>query len=656
MAGTLAGEPRPFKLCRGPGDDPRDNTKSASTPASWAPTWVIVGAFLGACSGPGSASATTLRSVEVAVASASPELERSFGRVARKVRGRLWLGRALTGAAFGLCLGSLAAGALWWWRLGELRPFSAGLGLLGVAVASVVAARKRWSDEHVALYLDEKLGSSEQIVTALGLRAETSEAARHLRQSAAKSLVAGAAKLRGPKVFDSSQLLAPVGAALIAWLSLAPLPPAPLAGRAPGVERVQAGQVKGLERIEALRDQKGRSPEDERRLRALADEAKRLRGDLAQGMEKREALSRMAKLRDSIAELRSEFGKEQNRQGLEAAIAALNEHPELRKAARALGDGDITAFDEEMQQLANQAEKQARESAKQALEEAERAARDKGAPGLADALKEQREAFDKRSADAEALRELGQALSGNLDPEALEDLKEFGSSGDPEAARRLAEAMGKALGKLSEEERKRLVEQLKKQLAASPGGAASPMTAEELEELAKRLASPNAQKELEEQLRQMANPDAAKEAQRDGALGEAERGLGEAERGLGMMPLPMSGAPGSGKSPAQGPGNAAGKDPGGGPGSGRDNGSGDHSGQSQAVTAPELRSKANVQRSGAGPMHAATLGRAPARPGDTANQRGTGSLGSVAPGEIGAVEQSEVPEEYREHVGRYFEP
>jgi hypothetical protein len=74
------------------------------------------------------------------------------------------------------------------------------------------------------------------------------------------------------------------------------------------------------------------------------------------------------------------------------------------------------------------------------------------------------------------------------------------------------------------------------------------------------------------------------------------------------------------------------------------------------VTAPELRAKANVQRSGVGPMHAATLGRAPARPGDTANQRGTGSLGSVAPGEVGAIEQSEVPEEYREHVGRYFEP
>jgi hypothetical protein len=594
----------------------------------------------------------------VAVASASPELERSFGRVARKVRGRLWLGRALTGAAFGLCAGSLLAGALWWWRLGELRPFAAGLGLLGVGAASVVAARKRWSDEHVALYLDEKLGLREQIVTALGLRTETSEAAAHLRQTAVQSLSEGAAKLRGPKVLDAPQLLAPVAAAVIAWLSLAPLPPAPASGRPPGVERVQAGQVKGLERIEALRDQKGRSPEDERRLRALADEAKKLRTDLAQGMEKREALSRMAKLRDSIAELRSELGKEQNRQGLEAAIAALNEHPELRKAARALGDGDITAFDQEMRQLANQAEKQARESAKRALEEAERAAREKGAPGLADALKEQRDAFEKRSADADALRELGRALSSNLDPEALEDLKEFGSNGDPKAARRLAEAMGKALAKLSEEERKRLAEQLKKQLAQSPGGAASPMTAEELEELARRLASPDAQKELEEQLRQMANPDAAREAQRDGALGEAERGLGEAERGLGMMPLPMSGGPGPGNSPSpgQGQGDPGSKDPGGSPGSHHDSGSGDHSGQSQAVTGPELRSKANVQRSGVGPMHAATLGRAPARPGDTANQRGSGSLGSVAPGEIGAVEQSEVPEEYREHVGRYFEP
>ena len=124
-----------------------------------------------------------------------------------------------------------------------------------------------------------------------------------------------------------------------------------------------------------------------------------------------------------------------------------------------------------MQRLANQAEREARDSAKQALEEAERAAREQGAKSLADALKQQAEAFDKRRAEAQALRELGRALEGQLDPEALEDLKEFGSTGDPEAGRRLAEAMGKALSKLSEEERKRLAEQLKKQIAQSPQGA-----------------------------------------------------------------------------------------------------------------------------------------------------------------------------------------
>jgi hypothetical protein len=128
--------------------------------------------------------------------------------------------------------------------------------------------------------------------------------------------------------------------------------------------------------------------------------------------------------------------------------------------------------------------------------------------------------------------------------------------------------------------------------------------------------------------------------------------LGEAERGLGATPMPMNGGKGD-------PGGSGSAPPDGKPGSGgpgRDGGKGDHSGQSQKVDAPELRAKANASRNAAGPMHAATLGRAPARPGDTANQRGTGALGSAAPGEIGAVEQSEVPEEYREHVGRYFEP
>jgi hypothetical protein len=583
-----------------------------------------------------------------------PGLEASFGRAARKIRGRLWWRRVLTGAALGLGAGGAVAGALWWLRQGDLRPLAGALGVVGAVLGAVVALRQRWSDEHVALFLDDKLGNAEEIVTALGLRQSTSEAAEHLKARAAVSLTRGLPQLKGPKVLDAPQLIGPFGAAAIVWLALLPLPPAPRVETPPGVERVQRGEVKGLERIEALRNQKGRSPEDERRLRALAEEAKKLRADLAQGTEKREALSRMAKMRDAIAELHSEFGNKQNRPGLEAAIGALNQHPELRQAARALGDGDLTEFDREMQRLANQAEQKSRESAKEALEEAERAAREKGAKGLADALKEQKESFDKRSADAEALRELGEALKGQLSPEALEDLKEFGASGDPEAGRRLAEAMGKALSKLSDEERKRLAEQMKKQLEQSPESGGSPMSREEMREMAKRLASPEGQKELEQRLREMADPKPTPEAGRDGALDDAERGLGEAERGLGGMPLPMPGEGGPGQSGPSPNGNDGSQSGASGPSKG--GGKGDHHGESQKVEAPELRSKADVKRSGTGPMHAATLGRAPARPGDTANQRGSGSLGSVAPTEIGAVEQSEVPEEYREHVGRYFEP
>jgi hypothetical protein len=590
---------------------------------------------------------------------ATPELDETFGRAARKVRLHLWLRRIFSSGAIGLAAGVPVAAGLWWFRQGELRPLSAVLGLVGIIVGARLAARRRWTDEEVALYLDDKLLTREQIVTAVGLREHDHEAAQLLKGYAAKSLALSSKRLPGPKVFDAPQLLAPIAAGVIAWFSTAPLPAAPAFTAPPGAERIQPKNVKGLERIEALRNQKGRSPEDDRRLKALADEAKKLRGDLSQGMEKRDALSRMAKLRDSIAELRSEFGNKQNRPGLEAAIGALAEYPGLRKAARALGDGDLTAFDQEMQRLANQAERAARDSAKQALEEAERAARQQGAQALADALEQQGQTFAKRAAEAEALRGLAKALEGHLDPDALEDLKEFGSTGDPDAARRLGDAMGKALSKLTEEERKRLAERLKEQLDGSPAGAMSPMSREELEDMARRLASPEGQKELEERLRALAESDSSGEAQRHGALDDAERGLGEAERGLGATPLPMPGGnPGSspgnnpGSGPA-GPGDNPGSGPSkGGPGSQKDRGAG----PSDKIDAPELRSKADVKRSGSGPMHAATLGRAPARPGDTANQRGTGSLGSVAPTEIGAVEQSEVPEEYREHVGRYFEP
>jgi hypothetical protein len=69
-----------------------------------------------------------------------------------------------------------------------------------------------------------------------------------------------------------------------------------------------------------------------------------------------------------------------------------------------------------------------------------------------------------------------------------------------------------------------------------------------------------------------------------------------------------------------------------------------------------LRSKARVSVDPSQPLRVAAEGRAAPLVGQTANQRGIAELGRVGPVEVGSVERSEVPSEYREHVGRYFSP
>ncbi|HSN96942.1 MAG TPA: hypothetical protein VLS89_01550, partial [Candidatus Nanopelagicales bacterium] len=70
----------------------------------------------------------------------------------------------------------------------------------------------------------------------------------------------------------------------------------------------------------------------------------------------------------------------------------------------------------------------------------------------------------------------------------------------------------------------------------------------------------------------------------------------------------------------------------------------------------DLRSRANARINKGAPMPGMVLGRTAGRPGESANVRGEGALGVVGPEEVGAIDRSEVPEEYREQVGRYFQP
>ena len=388
-------------------------------------------------------------------------------------------------------------------------------------------------------------------------------------------------------------------------------------------------------------------------MKNLAEQAKKLREALAKGLEKREALSEIAKLRDGIEAERLKLGDRENRPGLDAALQAFANRPALKDAQQALSNGDLTAFDDEMQKLANRAESSDRESAKEALEEAAKAAREKGAKGLADALESQKRLFERREAHADALRELAEGLKGKLSPQAREDLKEFGSSGDPEAQRRLSEAMEKALEGLTPEERKRLAERMAKQLEDADGEGSS-MSKKQLRDLAKKLGDEDGIEALKKELKEMAKPESSDDAEREKGLGEADRGRSDAERGLGAVPMPVpgegSGTPGESGKPGSGkPGE-------GGPGGKHDTGVGDHAGSTPEVKSKELRSKADARMLPGAPMHGATLGRAPARAGETANELGTGTLGEARKTEVGAVDHADIPEEYREQVGRYFEP
>ncbi len=598
------------------------------------------------------------------------------------MRRRLAVERMLSGAAIGLVLGAGAAAAAWQTRHGALRPWMAAGGALGAAAGAIVARRRRWRDEEVALFLDGRLGGKESISTAIELdrREEGEDPARAVVLSQAITVLEKAnPKDARPRFVRAWHLAIPLGLAAIGYVSLLPLPALPPPPAAPpGAERVALADIKGLEKIIDLANTDARDDAQRKRLDKLADDAKKLREKLRAGMEKREAQAEIGKLKDAITAERLSLGDGEQRQGLESALGKLAENPDLSDAAKALGDRDLVSFDDAMENLANKLEKEDRERAKKTLEEAAEAARKQNAPDVAKALEEQKKRLEEMAKKNEKLKELGKAIGEGLSEDAKEALKDVDSGkGGSKEQQKLAEKMEEALGKLSPEERKQLAENMKKR-ASQMSGEEAPgegPSKEQLQELAEQLESEEGQKQLAEELKKMAEapPEGSEEGDRQKKLEDAQKGAGEAEGQLGApMPVP---APGQGK-PGNKPGQN-GKEPGGGekPGGGSPGGSnggkddgqpfaghsegggpGDHKGQTGVVDGKGVKSRASGPINKGKPMPGVVMGRTSGRAGDTANIQGTGALGQAAAGELGAIERSDVPEEYREQVGRYFQP
>ncbi len=241
---------------------------------------------------------------------AQNDFQSAFQSLAKRVH-RRHAGRfALTGAGVGLALGALGALGLWALRWGEWRPLSLGLGALGAVVGVMIERRRRWSESDLALYLDARLGSHETLTTALSAQGSEEPALAHVLERASSVLSSADPERVKPKLWSRFHALLPVALTAIVIVSLLPLPPAPKpAPVAPGAERVQIENLKGLERIEALGHLSGQNPEQDERLKKLAEQARKLREALAKGLEKREALSEIAKLRDGIAAERLKLGE-----------------------------------------------------------------------------------------------------------------------------------------------------------------------------------------------------------------------------------------------------------------------------------------------------------------------------------------------------------
>ncbi len=589
--------------------------------------------------------------------SAPAELAKSFrrdlARHAQRLRGALAARWALGGAALGSALaGGVTAGFWLSTRHLELRlPLAAAIVGCCAAAGLLRGRRQAWSDAKVALFLDRELEAHEHIVTAEEqLRSGNADAA--VLEPALSALSRGTPTPRVVLRRHAPQSAAlALGLALVLTFMLLPVRRAIATPPPVGAGAFQTNTTPGLDKVIALANAPPRDEAERERLAKIANDAEKLKADLLKGMEQREALDRVAKLEEALEQERLSLGAGEKRQGLEAAQAKLDEQSVTKKAAQALGDHDLQSLDAEMERIANSQEAEDRKAAKKALEEAIAAAKKNGAKDVAKALQEQKDRFEEREKRAALLRELESALRGQPgDAERKSDRESLDRKGSDEAARKLGDAMAKALEKMTPEERKKLAENMAKLAQKGGNGSGADPGAEK--DLAKKLGTPEGQRELEDQLKDLAKQDLeSPEAKKDGALDDAQGGLGDTKKQLGGI-VPMPGAPGPGNGM---PGGNDGKGP---PGSGshHDTGTGDHNGATQPIAGDTLRSRAKGPTNRGAPMPGTVTMWSEGKPGGTAVTPRTGDLRAAGATELDGVERSDVPTEYREQLRQYFQP
>jgi hypothetical protein len=603
-------------------------------------------------------------------------LEEAFAPWRRSVHRRLLLRAALDGLTVGSLLGAGTAAAAHLAHQPQWRASGLALAAIGSMAFAARGARRAWTDEQVALFVDGVLETPESVTSAIALGAA---APREVVAAAIEALEHG--PRRAPPRARRVHALALAGTvACVAILAVRAPKPAQASGPT-GTEVVKLAQVPGLDKVAEVEKLPAKDDAQKERLAKIAEEARELKKKLLEGMPRREALDKLNGLRDRIENERLASG---SHAALDAAAQALKASgfPGL---ADALEDRDLQGFDEMMERIANAREDQDRAKARDALSKAIEEARKKGAEDLAKALERQKAKLDARADKGDVLRELADALKGAPGDHGAKS-KSFEDKATDGAAKDLADALRKGLEKLSPEERKRLAENLRER--AQRGGASgkmSPKARKKLEDLAKKLKTPEGQKELEDQLRELAEePSGGDDERREEGLDDADEGTDDAGKELGedKGKKGKSGnkgkngkngkKPGAGKPPSSpgdgqegddgdgdGDGNGTGEADGppipidgNGPGGGGD---GDHKGKTKRLDAESLKAKAKGLGAKGTPKPMGGKLHGPGGDGATATVGATGDPTAAAASEINGVDKADVPEAVRRQVKAYFE-
>ncbi len=583
----------------------------------------------------------------------------AFARWRAVVHRRHALAWGLRGATAGATAVVAAATVAWATGHGGAFVLGALAVPLGAAVGAGLAWWRRWDDASVALYLDAKGGSAEVITTALqagdGLPREVRE---HLRREA---VLAMRAMREGSLRRVASRWQLVPAAMLVAGAALALGPRAtPAAPRVASMEaegdRVQMEAPAGWSAVEAVGRLPTRDEARRARLEALSAEARRLRERLATGVDRREAMTAMERLRAAVAEERSRMWQGNSDRGVEQAAGVLS-RAGFSGAAQALEAQDLDALDRAMERLANARESADRERARQALSDAAVAALQVRAGDVAEALREEERLLHRRADRNQLLRALATQLGRSEEVRrAAEHLERLPSD---ESARDLAEVMERALASLTAQERERVAERMRQALARPASASRAGDPADEADAQAEGAGSMTAE-ELARRLREFAQADDEGGAAGGGTGGRAgggvpvpvpggetramQRGLAGAEDGLGGAMAQLGGQDGQGRGQR------------GGAGGGRGGGAGEHGGSTAAIEGREgLRARARgvVRGGGTGP---ASVQRINGSAGGVARTVRTGALEGAAAEELRGVDRSDIPAEYRSQVRTYFQP